>query len=252
MSILAQSGDGGSAHCRRPLDCSLICMRTMRLEPTCSVLLLANNGAGRYLFAHILWFAIHSNGGKYMNPTFFHQSVGRSWWLILLLGILSVIFGLVCMVNPVSAGASLTWAIGVLAIAEGVTMLLATFKKDASASPGWMLLYAIVSIAFGVLAVINPISMAASIIWVMAIWIIVAGLMRITFAVRVRKAINNEWLLILSGLLAVVLGGLMLFAPVAGLILAVIWIGAGALIYGFLQIFAAFRIRKLITTKAAV
>ena len=38
---------------------------------------------------------------------------------------------------------------------------------------------------------------------------------------------------------------LMLAAPVAGLIVGVIWIGIGALVYGILQIIAAFKVRKL-------
>ena len=45
--------------------------------------------------------------------------------------------------------------------------------------------------------------------------------------------------------LGVILGGLMLAAPLAGLIVGVIWIGVGALVYGLLQIFAAFKVRKL-------
>ena len=187
-----------------------------------------------------------------MTPSMFYQSVGRSWWLILLLGVLAVLFGLVSIFNPVGAGISLTWAIGVLAIAEGVSTLFAAFKKDSPVSTGWLLLYTVISIAFGVLAVMNPVSMAESIVWVMGVWIIVAGFMRIVFAVRVRKVIDNEWLLVLSGVLAIVLGCLLTFAPVAGLILALIWIGVGALIYGLLQIFAAFRIRKLASQEVLV
>jgi len=187
-----------------------------------------------------------------MTPSMYYPMVGRSWWLILLLGILAVLFGLVSIFNPVGAGVSLTWAIGVLAIAEGISTFFAAFRKDAPASTGWLFLYAVISIAFGVLAVMNPVSMAESIVWVMGVWIIVAGFMRIVFAVRVRKAIDNEWLLILSGVLAMVLGCLLAFAPVAGLILAIVWIGVGALVYGLLQIFAAFRIRKLMAQEVRV
>lgn len=180
-----------------------------------------------------------------MNLSVSNQALGRSWWLVLLFGIFSLLFGLLAIFDPVRAGAGMTWAIGVLAIAEGVTTLFAAFKKDAPISKGWMLLYAVVSIVFGGLAVLNPVSMAASFIMVMAGWVIVSGIVRIVFAVRLRKAIDNEWLLILSGVLAVVLGGLMLWMPVAGLILAVVWIGVGAVVYGLLQILAAIRMRQL-------
>lgn len=175
----------------------------------------------------------------------FQLAVGRSWWLILLFGLVAVVFGVLALVNPVSAGASITWAIGVLAIAEGVVGLIALFTKDAPAGKGWMLVYAAISLLFGVSAVLNPISMAEAMVWVAAVWFVIFGVMRIVFAIRVRKEIDNEWMLILSGVLGVVLGGLMLIAPVVGLIVGVIWIGAGALIYGVLQIIAALRIRKL-------
>lgn len=175
----------------------------------------------------------------------FGGTVGRSWWLILLFGVLSTVFGLTAIFNPVVAGAGMTWAIGILAIAEGVLTLFAVFNKDAPFSRGWLLFYAAVSLLFGVMAVINPISMAATLVTVTGIWFIVAGVMRIVFAVRIRKEIDNEWTLILVGVLGVAIGLMMLIAPIAGLIVAVIWIGVGALIYGILQIYVAFKIRKL-------
>lgn len=182
-----------------------------------------------------------------MSSALSMYSIGRSWWWVLCMGLLAVLFGLLAILDPVRAGAGIIWAIGCLAIAEGVITLLAAFKNDAPVSKGWVLLYGAISVIFGVLAVLNPVSMAASLVMVMAIWVIIAGLVRIGLAIRVRKSIDNEWLLILSGVLAVVLGGLMLFMPVAGLILAVIWIGVGALVYGLLQIFAALRVRRLAT-----
>ena len=179
------------------------------------------------------------------NNAAFGGSVGRGWWLILLFGVLSTIFGLIAIFDPVTAGAGITWAIGVLAIAEGVLTLIAMFNKDGPFSRGWMIFYAVVSLLFGVMAVFNPVSMAATLVTVTGVWFIVAGVMRIVFAVRIRKEINNEWTLILVGLLGVALGLMMLIAPIAGLIVAVIWIGVGALIYGLLQIYVAFKIRKL-------
>ena len=175
------------------------------------------------------------------------KAVGRSWWLILLFGVVAVLFGVMALVNPIGSGASITWAIGVLAIAESVVGLIALFSKDAPASKGWMFLYAVISLIFGIMAVLNPLSMAEAMVWVAGVWLVFLGGMRIVFAIRVRREISNEWLLILSGLLGVVLGGLMLLAPAAGLIVGVIWIGVGALFYGVLQIIAALRIRSLLS-----
>lgn len=173
------------------------------------------------------------------------ETIGRSWWVILLFGIASALFGVMAMVNPVSAGAGLTWAVGVLAVAEGIVGLIGAFSKNTGVSRGWMVFYALISLVFGVMAIAKPVSMAASIVMVTGVWFIISGVMRVIFAIRVRKEIDKEWLLILGGVLGVVLGLLMLAAPVAGLIVGVIWIGVGALVYGILQIIAAFKVRKL-------
>lgn len=65
------------------------------------------------------------------------------------------------------------------------------------------------------------------------------------FAVRVRKEIQGEWLLIVSGVLAIVLGAMMVANPMAGIAVTTLWIGIGSLLYGVLQIVVAWRIRRL-------
>ena len=173
------------------------------------------------------------------------DTVGRSWWVVLLFGVFSILFGILAITNPIAAGAGFVWAIGLMAIAEGVVGLIGAFGKDAGVSRGWMIVYALISLVFGGLAVANPLSMATSIAMVTGVWFFVSGIMRIVWAVRVRKEIDNEWLLILGGVVSIILGGLLVAAPVAGVLVGAIWIGVGALIYGLLQIWAAFKLRKL-------
>ena len=186
-----------------------------------------------------------SRSGAGPSTAQIRDTVGRSWWVILLFGLFSLLFGVMALVNPVSTGASLTWAIGVLALAEGSLGIIGAFRKDAGVSRGWMIFYAAISIIFGLMAMANPLAMAASIAMVMGVWFVISGVMRIIFAIRVRKEIDHEWMLILSGLLGVIVGVMLLMAPVAGVVVGTIWIGIGALIYGVLQIWAAFQVRKL-------
>ena len=123
--------------------------------------------------------------------------------------------------------------------------MIGAFNRNGGVSRGWMVFYALISLVFGAMAIANPVSMAASIVMVAGAWFLVSGVMRVVFAIRVRKEIDNEWMLILGGVLGVVLGFLLLAAPLAGMIVGVIWIGVGALVYGLLQIYAAFKVRKL-------
>lgn len=173
------------------------------------------------------------------------SSLGRSWWVLLLYGVLGVLFGLIAVTRPVAAATALAWALGVMALAEGLVSLLALFDKQVTISKGWLALYAIVSILFGLVTVFNPVATAGILLLFLAAWLIVAGVYRIVFAIRVRKEIEGEWLIALSGLLAIALGVLYVLNPVAGLAVTTIWIGAAAIVYGILQIIAAFKVRKL-------
>ena len=87
--------------------------------------------------------------------------------------------------------------------------------------------------------------LAGALLLVFAVWLLVAGILRIMFAIQVRKEIKGEWIIALSGALAIILGVLLLIAPLAGMVVMAIWIGAFAFVYGILQIVAAFRLRQL-------
>lgn len=175
----------------------------------------------------------------------FLSLLGRSWWVLLVYGILGVIFGLFALARPLSAATAMVWAIGVLALAEGVVSLFAAFGGKLAVSKGWVLLYAIASILFGIMAVANPVAAAGALLMFLAAWLIFAGIYRIIFAIRVRQEIKGEWLIALSGVLSIVLGVLFVISPLTGLVITALWIGAGALVYGVLQIIAAFKLRAL-------
>lgn len=177
--------------------------------------------------------------------TMFSTSLGKAWWLFVVYGAISVLFGISALVHPAGAGVALAWALGIMALAEGVISLVALFDASVRVPRGWLVLYAIASILFGIVAIAQPAATAGALILLLAAWLFVAGIYRIVFAIRVRKHISNEWMIALSGVLVIVLGLLLAAFPLAGLIAAMVWIGIGALVYGVLQIVAGLKLRKL-------
>lgn len=173
------------------------------------------------------------------------KALGRAWWVLLLFGVVSAVFGIMAVARPVAMATAMTWVFGIYALAEALIGIFGLFGKNNGIARGWLLLYILVSAAFGILAIMDPVSMAGSIIFVLSIWLVIAGIFRIVWAIRIRKAISNEWLLILSGLLMVVLGVLMVMHPLAGIAVTTIWVGAVSLVYGLFQIIASFKLRKL-------
>ena len=85
---------------------------------------------------------------------------------------------------------------------------------------------------------------ATFVIWLLAAWLIVAGLARIVFAVQMRQVIDGKWLLWLSGLVAIALGVWFFFNTQVGAVAIAWWLGIGALVYGVLQVAVAFYFRR--------
>ncbi|MBS7457269.1 HdeD family acid-resistance protein [Coralloluteibacterium stylophorae] len=171
--------------------------------------------------------------------------LARNWWVVLMFGLLAVVFGVLTLLWPVATAATLTLWLGALAIVEGVAALIAAFSGSAPVSRGWATVYALLSIVFGALAVLHPLGMARILLLVLAAWLLVAGIYRIVFAIGVRKHIHGEWMLIVSGVLAVLLGVLFALNPLSGLVVTSLWLGATVLVYGLLQVIVAFRLRRL-------
>jgi uncharacterized membrane protein HdeD (DUF308 family) len=173
-----------------------------------------------------------------------HRGVSRTGWLLVIYGVISVLFGISAILWPGSTVVALAWAFGVMALAEGIISLFALFNRHVAVSRGWLALYALASIVFGVLAIMHPVAVVSVLLIFLAAWLIVAGVYRIVFAIRVRKEIQGEWMIALSGVLAIVLGGMLVAYPAAGLLTVAIWIGVAALAYGVLQVVAGVRMHR--------
>ncbi len=173
------------------------------------------------------------------------QTLGRAWWLVLLRGIAAIIFGVLAWAWPGATLVTLVLFWGAYALVDGVAALWAGWQAKDDGKPLWqVVLIGVLGIAAGIVTFLAPGVTAIALLLLIAGWAIVNGLLQVAAAIRLRKEIANEWLLILSGALSIVFGVLMVANPGAGA-LAVLWlIGAFAVVYGALLVAFAFRLRK--------
>jgi uncharacterized membrane protein HdeD (DUF308 family) len=130
------------------------------------------------------------------------------------------------------------------AFSDGVFAIIAAFRDGITNSRWWLGLVGLFGIAAGVAAVAWPGLTALVLLFMIAFWSIAIGIAEIVGAIRLRKEIEGEWWLVLSGVLSVLFGIALLMRPAAGA-LAVVWlIGSFAIAYGVLTIGLALRLRR--------
>ena len=175
------------------------------------------------------------------------QIAGRSsnWWALALRGIAGIVLGLLAFSWPGVTIAALVTLFGLYALVDGVFAIVASLRGIREHDRwGWMLVEGIVGVIAGLTALFMPLLGAIVLTWIIAFWAIVTGALEIGAAVRLRKIIEGEWMLILVGALSLILGFVILARPGVGLAVIVTWIGAYALIAGVMTLVLAFRVRK--------
>jgi len=168
----------------------------------------------------------------------------RTWWVVGLRGLLSIIFGVLALVWPEIAVEALVLLFGAYVLVDGIFAIASAIKGRREYAQWWLvLLEGIAGIAFGVIAIGWPRITTVVLLLLIAGWAIATGILQIVAAILLRKELRGEWLLILSGILSLVLGVLLAIQPQAGAIALVWLIGAYAILFGVLLIALAFRLR---------
>lgn len=168
------------------------------------------------------------------------------WWLVLITGIVSVIFGLVALFWPKLTLATLVYLYAIFVIVTGAFSLfeaLASIKRD----PLWwlMLLFAVFNIAIGVFLLSNPLVTAALFIIFLTLFIFVQSVIDLVIASYTEKG-DGRWLWILTGVFGIITGFVILFYPVAASIAFVWALGLYTLIHGIVAIAFAVQTRSLV------
>ncbi len=170
--------------------------------------------------------------------------LSRSWWMLALRGVLALTFGILALLWPSLTLAALVALFAAYALISGVVAILGAIKNRKADREWWLILIlGLVSVAAGVLSIMQPALTALVLVLVMGANALVTGVLDIAVAIRLRKTIEGEWLLIAAGIASIIFGILVFLFPGAGA-LALVWlISAYAIATGILLLGLAFRAR---------
>jgi len=171
--------------------------------------------------------------------------LARNWWTLVLRGVLAILFGVMAFAWPGLTLGALVLLFGAFAFVDGVFAIAAALTGRTGGMHWWALLVqGLIGIGVGIATAVWPGITALTLLFVIAAWAIATGIFEIVAAIRLRREIQGEWLLVLDGVLSILLGiGLAVF-PGAGALAVVWYIGAVAIVSGVLLIALGLKLRS--------
>lgn len=178
----------------------------------------------------------------------------HNWGWFMLRGILALLLGIGAVVFPLSAVFAFTMLFAAYCFVDGIASLIAGVRGAHEPGHRWgaLVFSGIVGILIGILFLVMPFiatfTYAFLALVMLAGWSIITGVLEIAAAVRLRREIEGEWLLGISGLISVLLGvgiiALVIPDPVATILSAAWLIAIFAFVSGIALVAQALRLRS--------
>ena len=116
------------------------------------------------------------------------RAARRHAWAVGIMGVLSLIAGIIALVNPGLTAITLAIFVGAWAIVIGIFQLAAaiTLRREITGEL-WMGLAGVISILFGLYVLVLPGDGLLSLLWLLGVWALLFGLFTLMLAFRVRS-----------------------------------------------------------------
>jgi uncharacterized membrane protein HdeD (DUF308 family) len=169
----------------------------------------------------------------------------RTWWSLLARGVAAIVFGILALFWPDRVLDTLITILGIFVLVVGVVF---TAGAVAHRSPDrtWIrhLVPGIMGIVVGIITIAWPHIATVFLIYLIAIWALIHGIGEIHAAIRLRKDIAGEWMPLIIGVASIVIGVILLMAPLMAGQMIMWLVGLFMLVLGVLWLIMAFRARK--------
>lgn len=187
--------------------------------------------------------------GRVMNETLL-----RYWWMLALRGGIAVAFGLLALLLPGMTLLVLIALFATYAMFGGAVWAVGAIRNRKVDDHWWVLLMAgLAGIGAGLIALVHPTLTALVLILLIGANALISGVLDIVIAVRLRRRIQGEWLLVITGIASILFGVIVFLYPLNAGALALVWlVGIYAIVTGLLLLALAWRVRAWARAALAV
>lgn len=172
--------------------------------------------------------------------------LGKKWWLVLVLGALSIVIGVMALNNPVSATATLIMFFGIWLFVSGIGTIVRAISNDTEGSgKALMLISGVLSVILAVIffngGIINKVELAAIF---MGITFIFRGMAELVAGLSSKGESGRGWA-IFMGIITLLAGIITINNPVASLVTVTQIIAIFLIFSGVMEIVSSFQLRSL-------
>lgn len=171
------------------------------------------------------------------------KEMKRAWWLLALLGVVSIGIGLLLIFWPNATLTTITTIVGLFMIITGVVrFFVAVF--DSGSNERWLLVFSgLLGVALGVIIMKNPEATIKVIVLVTAIFWLISGMVDVFRAIA-NAYLPDRGLRIVFGSLSILFGVIILVWPEVTVGVFAVLMGIYTIFYGMIEIAAAFQLKK--------
>lgn len=171
----------------------------------------------------------------------------KHWYLPLILGIISIILGIVVFRTPMATFLTIavffSFGFMISGIVEAVYAFINRKELDIW---GWYLALGILTFIVGLQLIMRPDLSVMLLTLYIGFWLLFRSIMYISSAIDLKRLHSSNWGWVLAfGILGVIFSFLLLWNPIATSITVSIWIGFGLISLGILQLILAISMRKI-------
>jgi uncharacterized membrane protein HdeD (DUF308 family) len=170
--------------------------------------------------------------------------VYKNWWILAANGLIAVLFGLLLLGFTEKVITTIIFYFGIVILISGlilVALAIRNIKKDKGSL--MIILEAVITIALGVIIVIQPSESLKLFLTLVGIWAIIIGIVQLVILINIKQALNNKNILLISALVTIGLGIALLFAPLSFVMGILKVLGVISLALGILMIYFSFVLR---------
>lgn len=182
-----------------------------------------------------------SSQGRYRQRL---SSIAENWRAMALRGLVAVLFGLAVLLWPGLILAVLSLFFGIYALVDGGVELVPALRSSDRGALKWLpLAEGTVGVIAGLVALLWPGMTTSGLLYVIVVWAVVTGILKILTAIVLRSEVENGWLLAGGGALSVLFGVILAALVGSDVPSLAPFIGVFAVVVGLALIVFAFRIR---------